>query len=89
MKRSPIFSMCPVILALSLIICSGCQPENAGSQDKAHELDPFLITKQELILEYSHAPGERRLSFGKTQLSPGRDPTGLPLWPISAVRLQW
>jgi len=68
MKRTQIFSIFP--LALSLIICSGCQSEKAGSQDKAHELDPFLITKQELTLEYSHAPGERRFSFGKTQLSP-------------------
>ncbi len=70
MKRTQIFSIFPLALALSLIICSGCQKKEAGSQDEAHELDSFLITKQELTLEYSHSPGERRLSFGKTQLSP-------------------
>lgn len=68
MKRTQTFSLFP--LAVALIICSGCQSEKADSQDKAHELDSFLITKQELTLEYGHAPGKRRLSFGKTQLSP-------------------
>ncbi len=70
MKRTQIISIFSVILFLFLMTCSGCRSEKTNPQDKAHELDPFLITRQELTLEYSHPPGERRLSFGKTQLSP-------------------
>lgn len=70
MKRPALQYQTLLFIFLSVLYCTGCNSKKNGSTPSSHELDSFLITKDELVLKYSHAPGDRQLSFSNAKMSP-------------------
>ena len=58
-----------LLFPLLVILQSSCKKQESGDPDN-EKLKDFLITRDELVLEYSHAPGERKLSFKNSDLPP-------------------
>jgi dienelactone hydrolase len=57
------------LFILSLLLQSTCKNQET-SDTETEKLKEFLINKDELVLKYSHAPGERKLSFKNSGLTP-------------------
>ncbi len=58
-----------LLFFLAFIIQPACKKQETGDPE-TEKLQKFLITKPELVLEYNHDPGERKLSFKNSHLPP-------------------
>ena len=70
MERSNLFLLILFFVFVPLLLCTGCDSEKTGSTTSSNELDSFLITRDELVLKYTHSPGALQLSFSNTNMSP-------------------